>query len=480
MLARRRASSASASPTRPTTSWPASSSRPREALAEQRRVLGDHDSHGSTASIRVPRPDGLSSASVPPCGGDAVGEAGRPAPGRGARRRAVVGDHQAQRAVRALGARRPARRARVLDRVGDRLAGDEVRGRLDRRRRRGPPDASTSTGTGALRARSSSAAASPSSSRGGRTPGGDRAQVGDRRADLVDRAVERRRSAALRAGASAGAAAARCRADQPLLRAVVQVALEPPALLVAGARRSAPATPRPRRAGSRSSARRRASSTASAAASSTPRSRSGGTAGSCSSTPTPRGSPSARGRRRPDRDHVPAAIRERVGGREAEEDLGARVASATRSTAPTSSASARPSRTSSRNARSSRTPSKRARAKRRSTSSARGRAMAGRRAPRPMWPATPTAPSRRPTGPRAAPRARTSPPAARSAARRRACRSPGGRSRTGSAGSTATATATASHTWTSIRIARSAFGCTPKTRLQSDEPPSQSSGASTP
>ena len=38
----------------------------REALAQQHRVLGDHDPHGSSTAIRVPAPGGLSSASVPP------------------------------------------------------------------------------------------------------------------------------------------------------------------------------------------------------------------------------------------------------------------------------------------------------------------------------------------------------------------------------------------------------------------------------
>ena len=93
----------------------------------------------------------------------------------------------------------------------------------------------TSTGIAAPRARSASAAARPSSSRGGRTPGGDRAQVGDRGRDLGDGGVERRdehlRLARERALQAPEHDAER---DQPLLRAVVEVALEPSAFLVAG------------------------------------------------------------------------------------------------------------------------------------------------------------------------------------------------------------------------------------------------------
>ena len=79
--------------------------------------------------------------------------------------------------------------------------------------------------------------------------------------------------------------------DEPLLRAVVQVALEPPPLRVAGLR-----DPHPRRLDlgelQAQLDAQAASSTATAAASSTARSRSGrrSSAGSCSSTPTSRSS----------------------------------------------------------------------------------------------------------------------------------------------------------------------------------------------
>src|SRR6266705_3345914 len=40
--------------------------QPREPFAQQDGVLGDHHSHGNSASIRVPAPSGLSINSVPP------------------------------------------------------------------------------------------------------------------------------------------------------------------------------------------------------------------------------------------------------------------------------------------------------------------------------------------------------------------------------------------------------------------------------
>ena len=60
------ASSASASPALATISWPGVGEQAREPLAEQRRVLADHDAHGTTASTVVPCPASLPSASAPP------------------------------------------------------------------------------------------------------------------------------------------------------------------------------------------------------------------------------------------------------------------------------------------------------------------------------------------------------------------------------------------------------------------------------
>ena len=47
-----------------------------ETLAEEDRVLGDHDPHGIATSTRVPLPRGLTISKRPPMRGDAVSEAG--------------------------------------------------------------------------------------------------------------------------------------------------------------------------------------------------------------------------------------------------------------------------------------------------------------------------------------------------------------------------------------------------------------------
>lgn len=45
-----------------------------QALAEEHRVLADHDAHGSTASIRVPAPGGLISDREPPAAATTLGQ----------------------------------------------------------------------------------------------------------------------------------------------------------------------------------------------------------------------------------------------------------------------------------------------------------------------------------------------------------------------------------------------------------------------
>ena len=67
--------------------------QPCEPLAQEHGVLGDHESHGIATSMRVPPPRGLAISSVPPCGGDAIVEAGQPGAAAGAcAADAVVGD----------------------------------------------------------------------------------------------------------------------------------------------------------------------------------------------------------------------------------------------------------------------------------------------------------------------------------------------------------------------------------------------------
>ena len=121
----------------------------------------------------------------------------------------------------------------MLDRVRERLARDEVGGRLDARgdalRRRLDVDRH------GRRAREiAQRGGEPVVEARGAHAGCDLAQVADRRSDLVHDLVERGREdlrlARQRALQAPDLDAER---DEPLLRAVVEVALEPPALLVA-------------------------------------------------------------------------------------------------------------------------------------------------------------------------------------------------------------------------------------------------------
>ena len=84
-----------------------------EPLAEQRRVLADHDAHGTTASTIVPRPSSLLQRERAADRVHPVGEPGEPGPGgqRGAAP-AVVGDAHLQVAVAASDAHVDPRRRR--------------------------------------------------------------------------------------------------------------------------------------------------------------------------------------------------------------------------------------------------------------------------------------------------------------------------------------------------------------------------------
>ena len=127
-------SSSSASPACATTSKPAVGEQPREALAEEHRVVGDHDAHGISADdARAAARRALDA------------QAGRRAPRRGRRARAgpsrrssaappTPSSATSTTSVPSSPARArssPRTASRVLDHVGERLAGDEVGGRLD-------------------------------------------------------------------------------------------------------------------------------------------------------------------------------------------------------------------------------------------------------------------------------------------------------------------------------------------------------------
>ena len=126
--------------------------------------------------------------------------------------------------------------ALALDGVRDRLARDVVGGDLDLAGSRSRGTDAMSTGTGVRVASISSAGPRPDSVRiAGCTPG-QLAKLGDGLLQLADRAAEQ--PLELRIGRSAsislGDAELDRQRDEALLRTVVQVALDPPALVVAG------------------------------------------------------------------------------------------------------------------------------------------------------------------------------------------------------------------------------------------------------
>jgi hypothetical protein len=107
--------------------------KPAEALSQQDLVLGDHDSHGSSATTTVPPPAGLSTVRVPPRAATRSVMPARPEPTDGwAPPNAVVADGDDQIAIPRGCAQGHGRGAGVLRRVGERLARNEVGGGLER------------------------------------------------------------------------------------------------------------------------------------------------------------------------------------------------------------------------------------------------------------------------------------------------------------------------------------------------------------
>ena len=206
--------------------------QPDQALPEQHRVLGEDYPHGRSAVSRVGPPRGLSTVSSPSTACSRSASPARPCPGADTappvpssstrtRSRSPV-----QRDVDPAG-----RRVAVLGHVGQRLADDEVGGVLGDRRRAAPAGRSTarSTGTGERAATAASAAARPrSASTGGAMPR-DRA----RSSSSVSRARPAASPSVARAAVRValelplGAGEVHVQPDQLLLRAVVDVALQP-------------------------------------------------------------------------------------------------------------------------------------------------------------------------------------------------------------------------------------------------------------
>ena len=108
--------------------------QPRQPFAQQHGVLGYHDSHGSSTVKTVGPPTGLSMRKVPSTPPTRSPRPGEPASGmrRGAAD-AVVGDRDVQAIAAASCNDVDPLRARVLGRVGQRFADDEVGDRLDGR-----------------------------------------------------------------------------------------------------------------------------------------------------------------------------------------------------------------------------------------------------------------------------------------------------------------------------------------------------------
>ena len=208
--------------------------QPREALAQQHRVLCDHDAHGSSARTIVGPPAGLETVSVPSTVAARVVRPSSPPPGSiRAPPTPLSSTSTTIVSVLARDAHLEPRRRGVLGRVRQRLGDDEVRRRLDRDgrpRRRGRPRSRRGSGFGAASAES--AASRPRSVRiAGWMPAREVAELRERLLRVLVRLLDEG-AGALRVGVELGAGAPEVDRErrQPLLRAVVEVALDPPSL----------------------------------------------------------------------------------------------------------------------------------------------------------------------------------------------------------------------------------------------------------
>ena len=236
------ASSSSASPASPTTVKPGRLEHADDAGAQQEGVVGDDDAQpvhaqGSWTRSRVPPPGWARELQLAVERGDPVREPVQARAGaRDGAADAVVGDLQLQAAVHALHPDGRVLGLRVLGDVGQRLRDDEVRRRLDRGRagvrrasRRAPP--------GPARGRRAPAAAGSrprSESTAGWIP-----RASSRSSSRLCLSSSIEASISIAASEPSGSRPRPSRRlqrerDEPRLGAVVQVALEPAALVVAG------------------------------------------------------------------------------------------------------------------------------------------------------------------------------------------------------------------------------------------------------
>ena len=195
---------------------------PRQAVAQQREILGDHDPHGITALIVVGPPAGLDDVERAVERLDAAREAAEPAAGRIGAALAVVDDLDDERVAASRTMRcRPARRSRACRR--------SRAPRRRRSRRRSRPAAagrsSTSTATSTLSGvRSASAAIAASRPRSAST-GGWMPRARSRSSASASRAP--RRASASSCCAAAGSDSNFCSARPRLMPSATRRACAP-------------------------------------------------------------------------------------------------------------------------------------------------------------------------------------------------------------------------------------------------------------
>ena len=209
----------------------------RDPLAEQHRVVRDHDAHGISPTTRVPPPAALATVSRPPCASSRSASPRRPEPPASAPPRPSSTTSTTSLPSCPHGADPDSRRVGVLDGVRERLAGEEVSGGLDLRRQpllEGPLDPHVERR--ASRERLERPAQPLLREDGGMDAAGELAQLGDGHLQLLDRAGEDSLEVGIHAAPEAplGRTELERERDETLLGAVVDVALDAAALLVAG------------------------------------------------------------------------------------------------------------------------------------------------------------------------------------------------------------------------------------------------------
>ena len=204
-----------------------------DPLAQQREVLGDHDPHGSSARTWCPCPAGLVTDSAPVERLDAVAQPGQPAAVADPRRPRPLSDDLDDERVAVLRprARAPARRRACFAALVSASAATKYAAVSTTGGGRSPISASTVTGIAERRREPlerGGEAAVGEHRRG--DPAREVAQLGDRRAGLLARLADQLGQLGLVVEPRLGAAEVHAERDEPRLRAVVQVALDPPQL----------------------------------------------------------------------------------------------------------------------------------------------------------------------------------------------------------------------------------------------------------